>query len=131
MPKKADTSKHQAILDDISSGMSVRKACERHDVNHWTFVQAVDESQYARARDMQADTHFEEMADLEQQCKDGTLDPQAFRALLDSRKWRLARMRPKVYGDTTKIEHSGQIATMTQEQNDAAVRAALLAAKNG
>lgn len=122
--KKADTSKYKIILADIASGLSVRAACKKSNVELPTFLKHVDGEQYARARSAQADAHFEEMADLEEQCRQGSLDPQAFRALLDSRKWRLARMRPSVYGDKTSIEHSGHIATtMTQEQIDAIYRA--------
>ena len=124
MPRKsADTTKYKAVLADIASGLSVRAACKKSNVELPTFLKHVDGEQYARARSAQADAHFEEMADLEEQCRQGLLDPQAFRALLDSRKWRLARMRPSVYGDKTAIEHSGTIATMTQEQIDAIYRA--------
>ena len=124
MPRKtADKTKYKAVLADIASGLSVRKACEAHGVKLSTFIEHVDREQYARARDLQADAHFEEMADLEEDCKRGDLDPQAFRALLDSRKWRLARMRPKKYGERVAMEHSGTIATMTQEQIDAIYRA--------
>ena len=121
--KKADTTKYKAVLADIASGLSVRKACEAHGVKLSTFVQNVDGEQYARARSAQADAHFEEMADLEEQCRQGLLDPHVFRAMMDSRKWRLARMRPRKYGDRVAMEHSGTIATMTQEQIDAIYRA--------
>ena len=103
--------------------MSVRQACEKNNVALSTFVQNVDGEQYARAKDSQADAHFAEMTELEQQCLHGELDPQALRAVIDSRKWRLARMRPKVYGDKQAIEHSGSIGVLSQEQIDAVYRA--------
>ena len=115
MPRKtADKTKYKAVLADIASGLSVRKACEAHGVKLSTFIEHVDREQYARARDLQADAHFEEMADLEEDCKRGDLDPQAFRALLDSRKWRLARMRPAVYGDKMAVENTGEISIKWQ-----------------
>lgn len=123
MGKKADTTKYADILSDIRTGMSVRGACEKHNVAVSTFVENVDGEQYARARDSQADAHFAEMTELEQQCLHGELDPQALRAVIDSRKWRLARMRPKVYGDKQAIEHSGSIGVLSQEQIDAVYRA--------
>ena len=87
MPRKsADTTKYKAVLADIASGLSVRKACEAHGVKLSTFVQNVDGEQYARARDLQADAHFEEMADLEEDCRRGDLDPHVFRAMMNSRK---------------------------------------------
>lgn len=115
MAKKADTSKYKAVLADIASGLSVRAACEKSGVKLVTFLDNVDGEQYARARDAQADAHFLEMADLEEQCRQGVLDPQAFRALLDSRKWRLARMRPTVYGDKMAVENTGEISIKWQK----------------
>ena len=115
MPKRSDKTNYTTILAEIISGMSVRKACDKHNVLPSTFVQSVDAEQYARARDAQADAHFEEMADLEEQCREGLLDPQTFRALLDSRKWRLARMRPTVYGDKMAVENTGEISIKWQK----------------
>ena len=114
MPKKADTTKYKAVLADIASGLSVRKACEAHGVKLSTFIEHVDGEQYARARDLQADAHFEEMADLEEDCKRGDLDPHVFRAMMESRKWRLARMRPRKYGDRVEVENSGEISIKWQ-----------------
>ena len=53
MPRKsADTTKYKAVLADIASGLSVRKACEAHGVKLSTFIEHVDGEQYARARDL-------------------------------------------------------------------------------
>lgn len=123
MKKKLDKSKYPDVLKAIEGGKSVRKACETYNVALSTFLERVDGEQYARARDAQADAHFAEMADLEQRCLDGALDAHAFRAAMDARKWRLARMRPKVYGDKQAVEHSGSIGVLTQEQIDAIYRA--------
>ena len=46
------------------------------------------------------------MEDLERQCLEEDLRPDIFKAVMDSRKWRLARMRPKVYGDKIDIGSS-------------------------
>lgn len=100
------------VLEHVSAGLSVRKACEAAGIALTTFLKNVDGEQYARARDAQADAHFDEMADLEEACRDGALDPQAFRALLDSRKWRLARMRPRVYGDRVTVDNTSSDGSM-------------------
>jgi hypothetical protein len=96
-------------LELIAEGESVRKSCESAGIPVTTFLENVGGEQYARARDAQADRHFDEMADLERECLDGELDPQALRAVIDSRKWRLARMRPKAYGDRQEIDHTGEV----------------------
>lgn len=100
------------VLEHISAGRSVRKACEAADIALTTFLRNVDGEQYARARDAQADVHFDAMADLEEACRAGELDPQDFRALLDSRKWRLARMRPRVYGDRVTVDNTSSDGSM-------------------
>ena len=116
-----------SVLAHISSGRSVRKSCELVGVPVPTFLKNVDRDQYARARDAQADAHFDEMTELEEQCRSGELDPAAFRALLDSRKWRLARMRPKIYGDKS----TGSDGSMTPpKMTPAQVAAELIAQAN-
>lgn len=99
MSKKELQTKIDSVLDSIREGVSVRESCARAGISLSCFLEKVDGERYARARDCQADAHFDEMADLERQCRDGVIDHQRFKALLESRKWRLARMRPKVYGD--------------------------------
>jgi hypothetical protein len=114
-PKQARerSAKIAKALGLIAKGESVRKSCEGAGIPLTTFLENVDGEQYARARDSQADCHFNEMVDLEKDCEEGRLDPQAFRALLDSRKWRLARMRPKVYGDRQEIAHTSPDGSMS------------------
>ena len=67
------------------------------------------------------------MDDLEQKALDGDIDPATFRAVMDSRKWRLARMRPRVYGDKQTVDVNANVAILTKEQRDAAYRGAMLA----
>ena len=100
--------KIKQALTLITGGSSVRKACEEAGIPKTTFLENVDGDQYARARDAQADVHFDEMSDYEQQCLDGDLDPQVLRSVIDSRKWRLSKMRPKVYGDKSHLEVFGK-----------------------
>lgn len=105
--------KIQRALELIGDGRSVTQACKEVGIARSVFLDKVERDRYARARDAQADVHFHEMADLEEQCRSGKLDPQAFRALLDSRKWRLARMRPKVYGDISRLDLTSSDRSMT------------------
>lgn len=110
-PKRSQQQKIAKVLAVIETGKSMREACKVVGINECTFRKMVNKNdelstQYARAREMCADVQFDEMEDLERQCLDGGIDPKAFRSAMDSRKWRLARMKPKSYGD--KIEHSGK-----------------------
>ncbi len=49
---------------------------------------------YRRARLLQADTCFDALIDLENQILSGEITPTAAKTVLDSRKWRLARVNP-------------------------------------
>ena len=64
---------------------------------------------YARARALQAHREFDELKDLENEVKEGTLDPRAGQVVMDDIKWRLSKMLPQVYGERQHIEHSGTI----------------------
>lgn len=44
------------------------------------------------------------------------IDPMTGRVLIDSIKWRLARLRPKVYGERLEIEHSGSVEVKPSAQ---------------
>ena len=81
--------------------------------------------QYAQAREAQADHYFDEMFEIaddgsndwmERQRRDGTTETvlddehvQRSRLRVDTRKWALARMSPKKYGDVAEVKHSGQL----------------------
>ena len=108
--KKPDNlqEKINTALELISSGCSVRESCRKVKIPFSTLRLKVDPAQYTRAREDCADVQFEEMLELERKCLDKKLDPISLRAVIDSRKWRLARMRPKVYGDKTVNELVGR-----------------------
>lgn len=95
------------ILSDISAGSSLTEACAKHGLTCYAFLHFVnkDESlahEYARAREIRADKTFEDLEELEDKVLDGKLDPNAYRVVLDSRKWRLGKMSPK-YKDQKDI----------------------------
>ncbi len=45
--------------------------------------------------------------------KVGKIDPNTARALIDSIKWRLAKMLPRVYGERSHLEVSGELKLET------------------
>ena len=81
--------------------------------------------QYAQAREIQADHYFEEMFEIaddgsndwmERRRRGGTSElvlndehVQRSRLRVDTRKWALARMSPKKYGDRMEHEHHGDL----------------------
>lgn len=114
MAKDKDRPQKMAeALNLIAEGMSVRMACKSVGISTSMFIHDVNEQQYARAREAGADVHFDEMADLERLCLAGELDSQVFKSVMDSRKWRLSKMRPKVYGDKTVQDNISSDGSMS------------------
>ena len=117
--KKSKVWKKKAIenvLGAICAGQSLRSVCraDDHTPSVTSFLKWVSDEpelaeRYARARNIQADLIFDEMASLEEKVLDGQLEPQAYRVAMDTRKWRLGRMMPQKYGDTLKVQSEGSI----------------------
>lgn len=109
----ADPKTIESILETVALGKSLRVACEDHGVAHTSFLRWVDNDatlaeHYARAREAQARLWADEiitLADAE------GVDPQRSRLQVDTRKWLLSKVLPKIYGDRLQIDHqhSGQI----------------------
>ncbi len=64
---------------------------------------------YARAREMGADHEFDKLEEIEADLRDGNIESDVARVLLDSIKWRLAKKMPRLYGDRQHVEHSGEV----------------------
>jgi hypothetical protein len=114
--------KKDAFIAAIASGASWRVACKDIGTSSQTFRAWLDadaefSKRYARATEQRADAIFEDMLDI---ADDGSRDYEASedggivvnhdhiaraRLRIDARKWMLAKMRPKKYGD--KLELSG------------------------
>lgn len=115
------------ICERLIDGESLRKICLDDDmpaqgtVCRWLASSETEgaaahlrrfREQYARAREMQADTLFDEMLDI---ADDGVNDymgedetyngdaVQRSKLRIDTRKWMAGKLRPKVYGDKQLI----------------------------
>jgi hypothetical protein len=120
-----DAEKAQAVVDQIAdTGKSLRKVCEENEIKPSTFLRqvALDENlaeQYARAMQVRADTHFSEIVEISDTQQIGTVETskewgtetktadmvEHRRLRIDARKWVIARMNPRKYGD--KLELAG------------------------
>ena len=99
------------ICEHLAEGKSLRAWCLEpgrpspplvrkwlaNDANEWF------RAQYARAREEQADTLFNDILDIVDQAE----DPQIARLRMDARKWMAGKLRPKVYGE--KVELGGKV----------------------
>lgn len=100
-------------------GISLRKACQETGMSKTAFLQIAEKSKeisdhYTQAVVCRADRHAEEILDIvdgqPQLNPSGGVDMayvNMLRLRVDTRKWLMAKMAPKKYGD--KIEHSGSV----------------------
>jgi len=119
-----------AICEDIVLGLSIREIAAKPDMpgnaTIWRWIATNEEFQglYARAKESQAERFAEELLEI---ADDGSNDwvvrrqgedeivvadhehIQRSRLRVDARKWLMAKMLPKKYGDKTQVEHSGEL----------------------
>lgn len=120
----------QLVVDlMVSEGLSLRKACLRTGLDAARFLRAVDADpelakQYARARQALLDKMADEILELADApvpvLDNGATDNALVRQRqlqVDTRKWFLSKLAPKIYGDRldvqvsdTRISISGALA---------------------
>lgn len=106
----------------IANGESLRKICKDDDMPNlttvWKWLNNNPEldKQYMRAREEQAETLVDEMIDIADYKKDDTyLDEDGkevinqeviarSRLRVDARKWVASKLKPKKFGDFTKVQ---------------------------
>ncbi|GAB3744851.1 terminase small subunit-like protein [Lysobacter olei] len=99
-----------SILDKLASGDSLRAICaeegmpDRDTVRRWLKEHDDFAAKYAHAREEQAEFHHEEMDRLESAVEDGSLNPQAASVILANKRWRMEKLKPKVYGPAVTLK---------------------------
>lgn len=109
------------ICSLLADGESLRKVCERPGmpnkatVFRWLAQRAEFRDQYAKATETRADAIFEDMFDIADSVNEEAAAVAKARLRIDTRKWALARMNPKKYGDkvSQEIDHKSSDGTMT------------------
>ena len=113
----------------LGLGESLREICskegmpDKSTVMRWLATHAEFRDQYASAREAQADYYAEEIIEIsddgsndwmERQRSDGSIEEVENKEVLnrsrlrvDTRKWLMARMAPKKYGDRVVQAHEG------------------------
>lgn len=111
------------ICAKLAEGESLRKVCERPgmpsktSVFRWLAEHQEFRDQYAKATDTRADAIFEEMFDIADEVTEEAAAVAKARLRIDTRKWALARMNPKKYGDKVSqdIDVKSSDGTMTPQ----------------
>lgn len=115
------------VINDITSGMSVRKSLlNRFTVRRFYAILDGDSAKverYARACDIRAEVIFDEMFDIADDSSNDYMTKlinseevevlnseniQRSRLRIDTRKWALAKMKPKKYGDKIDVTSGGE-----------------------
>ncbi|MEB5837032.1 ubiquitin carboxyl-hydrolase [Pantoea dispersa] len=113
MATKAKTGRPSDYLPEVAAnicslladGESLRKVCERPGmpnkatVFRWLAQHEEFRDQYAKATETRADAIFEEMFDIADEVAEESAAVAKARLRIDTRKWALARMNPKKYGE--------------------------------
>jgi hypothetical protein len=110
------------ICEKIANGESLRKICKDDKMPNltsvWKWLNNNEElsKQYARAREEQAETFVDEILDIADNNKDDTFIDEDGKLIInqeviarsrlrvDSRKWIASKLKPKRFGDYTKIQ---------------------------
>ncbi len=125
-PSKYTPALADQICAEIADGKSLHSICKRKSmpsrdaVFSWLRLHQDFSDNYVRARQTLAAKEFEEMRDLEARILAKEVDAHAGRVVLDSMKWRLARMDPKVYGDRAQLDIGGALEVATRNLADGA-----------
>jgi len=98
------------ICKRIADGESLRTICKdsqlptKSTVLKWVLTHDEFADHYARARQIQAELLADEITDIADSEKG---DVQRDRLRVDTRKWYLSKVLPKIYGEKKAIEVSG------------------------
>lgn len=103
------------VCEHIATGSGILDACKSAGVSHLTFykLMAKDPSgplvaNYMRARENRADARFEKVDDIMQELREGKIDPQSARVMLDAIKWQTGKENAKRYGDKLDVTSDGE-----------------------
>jgi hypothetical protein len=123
-PLTYDPAVADRICKELADGASLRKVCSAPGMPPESTVRGwvVDDvqgfaAQYTRARQLLAERWADEVLDLADlppsTLSDGRIDTGAVnhqRLMVDSRKWLLSKVLPKVYGDKVAVDHAGGVS---------------------
>jgi hypothetical protein len=111
-PSQYTPEKGKEICDLIADGYSLRKIGRRDDMPERRTITAWEDqhpefaAQIARARDCKVEDDADSLEEINQDVRDGVLDPQQAAIISNNIKWAAGKQKPKKYGDSTQIKHA-------------------------
>jgi hypothetical protein len=128
-PKEIDAGKKK-FIELVSDGMSARKACTHKlvptfmTISKWLRDDADFRDQYKVAMELRAQKIDDDIDDAIDAMRYGELDAQQARVVIDTYKWRAAKLYPKFYGENQKVEHEHTVVSFVDELKLAAAQIA-------
>jgi hypothetical protein len=114
--------KFDDVLETMANGKALgfQKACRMHHVDPSRLyaemrVQPELEEKYAQAKAHSLKAMADEMTCI---ADDSTKDVQRDRLRIDTRKWLLSKLAPRVYGDRVQTEVSGQLRVVKVDDSE-------------
>lgn len=118
-PRELKTKPHRVRIEEqrveicerLAKGESLASICRlkgmpsQTTVFRWIGDDDVFRENYARARELQADSFVDEIVNI----ADTEIDPNRARVRIDARKWTAGKLRPKVYGDRVEVDLNAKI----------------------
>lgn len=95
------------VIEGVTMGKSLRKVCDQKDmpsrelIRLWVAKDPEFFGQYTRAREARAEARADYIDEIADEVKEGKLDPNAARVLIDAQKWQAGKEAPKRYGEKT------------------------------
>lgn len=119
---KVDLNSVMKVIDEMITGVSVKSLCRKYELDtgsFWKFLSKHEDisHHYARNRPIQMSVMADELLDLTDEIigkdTDGKYSPalvQHRRLQVDTRKWLLSKVLPKIYADKNKDDKTQEDA---------------------
>jgi hypothetical protein len=99
----------------LIEGQTLRKICtpkempDKATILRWLAVHDTFATKYARAREIQAEAHHEELIEIADAPYETSEEVQQAKLRVATRQWIMSKIAPKKYGDKIQQEHSGGV----------------------
>lgn len=131
-----DEERVSLVLMAMEEGLSLRAACESAGVAPSSFLRWVDDDaelaeQYARARERLLDAKAEELEEIGERAAaaETAVEVAGLRLLSDNRKWLLAKLAPRKYGEKIAVGGADDLPPVQQAHSLSDDALAAIAAK--
>ena len=112
----------ESVCAWISGGKSLRAFCRQEGtpdvttVCRWIVRHDEFRQQYACAREAAGYAHGDGVIEIVELLRDGDLEPNVAKAMMDGLKWAAERMAPKSHSARQEIDHTSTDGSMTPNQ---------------